>query len=225
MPYNDVTSGEYLIKRVTNLTEQNSVNYNSKETADAAYHSTNYVICPWSKDRKTVSYRHDKKTIADWEAMTFSDFYRTKKADKTHGADNNNGKATAPYYLKYYILDYVMENTSFDNSEKTATGLVFKGTYYTADQWEVAPAAEQVDGTFGKPKAGATGTPKCYTYIIRHSDPSGTGTTSDPMHYGIVRNNIYRIKIEGVQGDGPEGLKLTVNVVPWARYEHEEVIY
>lgn len=222
MPYNDVTSGEYLIKRVTNLTDQNSVNYNSKETADAAYHSTNYVICPWSKDRNTVSYRHGKKTIAEWEAVTFSDFYRTKKADKTHGADNNNGKATAPYYLKYYILDYVMENTSFDNSEETATGLVFKGTYYAADQWEVASAAEQANGTYGKPKDGATGTPKCYTYIIRHSDPSGTGTTSDPMHYGIVRNNIYRIKIEGVQGDGPEGLKLTVNVRKWATYKHEE---
>lgn len=222
MPYNDVTSGEYLIKRVTDLTDQNSVNYNSKETADATYHSTNYVICPWSKDRTSVTYRHEKKTIAEWEAMTFSDFYRTKKADKTHGADNNNGKATTPYYLKYYILDYVMENTSFDNSEETATGLVFKGTYYKKDDWEVASADKQAEGTFGSPKSGAVGTPKCYTYIIRHSDPTGTGTASDPMHYGIVRNNIYRIKIEGVQGDGPEGLKLSVNVRKWATYKHEE---
>lgn len=222
MPYNDLTSGEYLIKRVTDGNDQNTVNYISKETEDANHNSTNYVICPWTNSRTGVAYRHEKKSITDWESMTFSDFYKTKKADKSHGTDNDNAKATTPYNYKYYILDYVMENTSFDNSLETSTGLVFKGTYYDADQWQVASAEDMANGKFGSPKTGAVGTPKCYTYVIRHSDPTGKGTTSDPMHYGIVRNNIYRVRIDGITGKGPDGMKVTLNVRKWATYTHEE---
>ena len=222
MPYNDLTSGEYLIKRVTDGNDQNTVNYISKETEDANHNSTNYVICPWTNSRTGVAYRHEKKSITDWESMTFSDFYKVKKADKSHGKDNDNAKVTTPYNYRYYILDYVMENTSFDNSLDTSTGLVFKGTYYDADQWEVATAEEMANGKFGSPKLGAVGTPKCYTYVIRHSDPTGNGTTNDIMHYGIVRNNIYRVRIDGITGKGPDGMKVTLNVRKWATYTHEE---
>ena len=222
MPYNDLTSGEYLIKRVTDGNDQNTVNYISKETEDANHNSTNYVICPWTISRTGVAYRNGKKSITDWESMSFSDFYKVKNADKSHGKDNDNAKATTPYNYKYYILDYVMENTSFDNSPETSTGLVFKGTYYDAAQWEVSTAEEQAGGVFGKPKAGAVGKPKCYTYVIRHSDPTGNGTTNDIMHYGIVRNNIYRVRIDGITGKGPDGMKVTLNVRKWATYTHEE---
>ena len=222
MPYNDVTSGEYLIKRVTDGNDKATVNYISKETEDANHNSTNYVICPWTTVRTGVAYRNEMKSIADWESMTFSDFYKVKKADKSHGKDNDNAKVTTPYNYRYYILDYVMENTSFDNSLDTSTGLVFKGTYYDADQWQVATAEEMANGKFGSPKTGAVGTPKCYTYVIRHSDPTGKGTTSDPMHYGIVRNNIYQVRIDGITGKGPDGMKITLNVRKWATYTHEE---
>ena len=222
MPYNDVTSGEYLIKRVTDGNDKTTVNYNLKETEDANHNSTNYVICPWTISRTGVAYRHEKKSITDWESMSFSDFYKVKNADKSHGKDNDNAKAKTPYNYKYYILDYVMENTSFDNSPETSTGLVFKGTYYDAAQWEVSTAEEQARGVFGKPKAGAVGKPKCYTYVIRHSDPTGSGTTNDIMHYGIVRNNIYRVRIDGITGKGPDGMKITLNVRKWATYTHDE---
>ena len=222
MPYNDVTSGEYLIKRVTDGNDKATVNYISKETEDANHNSTNYVICPWTTVRTGVAYRNEMKSIADWESMTFSDFYKVKKADKSYGKDNDNAKVTTPYNYRYYILDYVMENTSFDNSLDTSTGLVFKGTYYDADQWQVATAEDMANGKFGSPKTGAVGTPKCYTYVIRHSDPTGSGTTNDIMHYGIVRNNIYRVRIDGITGKGPDGMKVTLNVRKWATYTHDE---
>ena len=222
MPYNDLISGEYLIKRVTDGNDKTTVNYNSKETEDANHNSTNYVICPWTISRTGVAYRNKKKSITDWESMSFPDFYKVKNADKSHGRDNDNAKATTPYNYKYYILDYVMENTSFDNSPETSTGLVFKGTYYDADQWQVSTAEDKAKGIFGSPKTGAVGKPKCYTYIIRHSDPTGNGTTDDPMHYGIVRNNIYRVRIDGITGKGPDGLKVTLNVRKWATYTHDE---
>ena len=222
MPYNDLTSGEYLIKRVTDGSDKKTVNYNSKETEDANHNSTNYVICPWTISRTGVAYRNGKKSITDWESMSFPDFYKVKNAKKSHGKDNDNAKAKTPYNFRYYILDYVMENTSFDNSPETSTGLVFKGTYYDAAQWEVSTAEKQAGGVFGKPKAGAVGKPKCYTYVIRHSDPTGNGTTNDIMHYGIVRNNIYRVRIDGITGTGPDGMKITLNVRKWATYTHDE---
>lgn len=114
-----------------------------------------------------------------------------------------------------YILDYVMENTTTDNAEDYSTGLIFKGKYYEETEW---------DATKKQPKAGSTGTDKKYTYTLRHSDPSGSGTTADPMHFGVVRNNIYQVKVEGVEGKS-KGIKLTIHVVPWAHYDHGEVIY
>ena len=114
-----------------------------------------------------------------------------------------------------YILDYVMENTTTDNAEDYSTGLIFKGKYYEETEW---------DATKKQPKAGFTGTDKKYTYTLRHSDPSGSGTKADPMHFGIVRNNIYQVKVDGVEGKS-KGIKLTIHVVPWAHYDHGEVIY
>ena len=114
-----------------------------------------------------------------------------------------------------YILDYVMENTTTDNAEDNSTGLIFKGKYYESSEW---------DATKKQPAAGAKETEKEYTYTLRHSDPSGSGTTADPMHFGVVRNNIYQVKVEGVEGKS-KGIKLTIHVVPWARYDHGEVIY
>lgn len=114
-----------------------------------------------------------------------------------------------------YILDYVMENTTTNNKEDYSTGLIFKGKYYESSEW---------DAKNHRPIAGAKGTDKEYTYTLRHSDPSGSGTISDPMHFGVVRNNIYQVKVEGVEGKS-KGLKLTIHVVPWAHYDHGEVIY
>lgn len=113
---------------------------------------------------------------------------------------------------KSYILDYVMENTTTDNAEDYSTGLIFKGKYYEETEW---------DATKKQPKAGSIGKEKEYTYTLRHSDPSGSGTTADPMHFGVVRNNIYQVKVEGVEGKS-KGLKLTIHVRKWATYTHDE---
>lgn len=222
MPYNVLTSGEYLIKRVTDGKDVSKIDYNSPETADAAHNATNYVICPWTFDHSQATYNPGKKDATDWANEIFPDFYKARNLEATHTWSSGT-KASDPYSVKYYIVDYVRENTTTDNSEEYSTGLVFKGVYYDKDQWEVTTSADDIAaGKFGQPKKGATGIPKAYTYVIRHSDPDGKGTTSDPMHYGIVRNNIYRVRIDGVTGKGPDGMKITVNVRKWATYTHEE---
>ena len=195
-PTKVMTSGEYLIKRVSSDKTVSSVTYFGEEKMDATTKaSTNYVVCPWTKDRTGL-------TLAEAEGPTS---YNVKKTTSTSTAV---GEAS-------YILDYLMENTTTDNAETYSTGLIFKGKYYESSEW---------DATSKQPKAGFAGAEKQYTYTLRHSDPSGSGTTADPMHFGVVRNNIYQVKVDGVEGKS-KGIKLTIHVVPWAHYDHGEVIY
>ena len=193
-PTNVMTKGEYLIKRVSSDAAVSAVTYFGVEKMDATTKaSTNYVVCPWTKDRAGL-------TLAEAEGP--ASLYNVKKTTSTSTAV---GEAS-------YILDYVMENTTTDNKEDNSTGLIFKGKYYESSEW---------DATTKKPKAGFAGAEKQYTYTLRHSDPSGSGTTADPMHFGVVRNNIYQVKVEGVEGKS-KGLKLTIHVRKWATYTHEE---
>lgn len=196
-PTKVMTKGEYLIKRVSSDKDVSSVTYFGEEKMDATTKaSTNYVVCPWTKDRAGL-------TLAEAEGP--ASLYNVKETTSTSTAVEEAS----------YILDYVMENTTTDNKEDNSTGLIFKGKYYESSEWDAATK---------QPKAGFAGAEKQYTYTLRHSDPSGSGTTADPMHFGVVRNNIYQVKVEGVEGKS-KGIKLTIHVVPWAHYDHGEVIY
>ena len=191
-PSKVMTSGEYLIKRVSSDVAVSSVTYFGEELMDATSKaSTNYVVCPWTKDRKGL-------TLSNAEGP--ASLYNVKETTSASTTDPS------------YILDYVMENTTTDNEEAYSTGLIFKGKYYEETEW---------DATKKQPKASAPGTEKEYTYTLRHSDPSGSGTKADPMHFGVVRNNIYQVKVEGVEGKS-KGLTLTIHVRKWATYTHKE---
>lgn len=191
-PSKVMTSGEYLIKRVSSGKTVPSVTYYGEELMDATSKaSTNYVVCPWTKERTGL-------TLSNAEGP--ASLYNVKKTTSTSTTDPS------------YILDYVMENTTTDNEETYSTGLIFKGKYYEETEW---------DATKKQPTAGAKGTEKEYTYTLRHSDPLGSGTKADPMHFGVVRNNIYQVKVEGVEGKS-KGLKLTIHVRKWATYTHKE---
>lgn len=186
-PTKVMTSGEYLIKRVSPDAAVSKVTYYGEEEMNPTTKaSTNYVVCPWTKDRTGLTLSNAEGSIS-----------------------YNVQNVASP---KSYILDYVMENTTTDNEETYSTGLIFKGKYYEETDW---------DATKKQPTAGAKGTDKEYTYTLRHSDPSGSGTKADPMHFGVVRNNIYQVKVEGVKGKS-KGLTLTIHVRKWATYTHDE---
>lgn len=186
-PTKVMTKGEYLIKRVSSDKTVSSVTYFGLEDKDADNKATNYVVCPWTKDRAGFNLSNAEGPAS---------LYNVKEVAST----------------KSYILDYVMENTTTDNDEAYSTGLIFKGKYYEETEWNKATT---------RPTTGATGKEKEYTYTLRHSDPSGSGTKADPMHFGVVRNNIYQVKVEGVEGKS-KGLKLTIHVRKWATYTHKE---
>ena len=213
-PYNVLTSQEYVFKRTATDASLANLKYLGQEEDDGNNQNTNYVVDPTSLNKSEATFKYPKNTDEYWANATYDDFYQTRIAHKTH-TNSIGGKATFNPETDYYILDYVKENTSFDNNEKYATGLVFKGKYYEADDWDAAKK-EPIAGHESK------GKDKAYTYVIRHSDPTGNGTTNDIMHYGIVRNNIYRVRIDGITGKGPDGMKITLNVRKWATYTHDE---
>ena len=192
-PTKVMTSGEYLIKRVSPDAAVSKVTYFGLETKNVANKATNYVVCPWTNI-------HTSTTLSNAEGP--ASLYNVKKTTST---STTVGEAS-------YILDYVMENTTTDNEEAYSTGLIFKGKYYEETEW---------DATKKQPTASAKGAEKEYTYTLRHSDPSGSGTIADPMHFGVVRNNIYQVKVEGVKGKS-KGLTLTIHVRKWATYTHKE---
>lgn len=214
-PYNVLTSKEYVFRRTATDASLANLKYLGLEEADGKKQNTNYVVDPTSQDKSLATFNYPKNTSENWANASYESFYQTRDAGKTHSHSNGSRASdTNPYdpETAYYILDYVKENTSFDNNEKYATGLVFKGKYYEAEDWDAAKK-EPIAGHESK------GKDKAYTYVIRHSDPTGNGTTDDPMHYGIVRNNIYRVRIDKITG---KGLKVTLNVRKWATYTHEE---
>lgn len=224
-PYNIMDSKEYVFKRTAKNVSLEDLQYLGQETADDKKNSTNYVVDPTSKDKSLATFKYPKNTVEHWANDTYEDFYKTHNAGKSHTSSTSTKATSEDKYnpeTAFYILDYVKENTSFDNNEQYATGLVFKGKYYEKSDWVVATDADIKAGGSSHPKDGAIGTDKAYTYVIRHSDPTGSGTTNDIMHYGIVRNNIYRVRIDGITGKGPDGLKVTLNVRKWATYTHDE---
>ena len=71
-----------------------------------------------------------------------------------------------------------------------------------------------------------------YTYWIKHANDQITKNDMPDagggvMEYGIVRNNIYRVKIRRVLEEPTTSdisLAITINVRKWALYEHSEIV-
>lgn len=114
---------------------------------------------------------------------------------------------------EFFTLAYAQENTlpNAENKATYATALEFTGEYIS-------------NGTSkGESKV---------TYYIRHSDPDpdNEAPETSPMKYGIVRNNIYRVKVSKVKKQDPatpEGsalLDLNIKVKKWHVKTHSEIV-
>ena len=200
MPFNQMVYGSTLIKRVA-TNNPVDITYLGEETAEQGV-ATNYVLdALYETEKNSSHYRNYVAVSSELDGVEIPALWNVSGKKKV-------GSNT------YYILDYTLENTTLDNATDFATGLLFRGTYYTNAEW----------GDGSHPEGDTT---KTYPYYIRHSDPTGKGTTADPMHYGIVRNNIYRVKISRVLEEPTTSdisLDITINVRKWALYEHSEIV-
>lgn len=209
---------EYLLKRLrSNVADASTTSYLASET------TTNYVIDP----------KTDDKTTSETPTLTSSlgNIY-TLISNNTIDNPTDN-----PYYhsmeamyassskisissSENVVVAYPMENCLLPESKLYyhATGIAIVGYYYT-------------NGT-------GTGTRMVYMGYLRHQGEStsydihpsttplatdATMGTTTAMNFGIVRNNIYRVSIEGISPLGGK-LSLKIAVHDWRHVEHP-IIY
>ncbi len=196
-PFNLLTSGTSLFKTTTTSTadDNRSLIYMGRETANTNGEATNYVVDPWTFSKLTatfpagLTYATPYSTVAD---LTADQLLPLRETTVTSDED-----------LKYYILSYAQENTLTTDSpyETYATGI-------------------RVDGYYGKRTGNNTYSysAKHYTHFIRHADLYNT-TTTIPMKYGTVRNNIYRLYVNRVTSLGV----VLIQVRDWRHINADEI--
>lgn len=192
---NKLTSGTYLIKRVTTDADINSssITYLGDETEDATVDgkATNYVLDPWTKG-KTSS------TMPEGLTYESTDFLPVQPVIAGEG---------------YFILDYTMENTlPVDAPLATyATALVFKGDYVASN----GETREGVEYTYyirhSDPEnaVDAGGEVTCMKYgIVRNT---------------IYRVKITKVNPMDVSTENAT-LSLQIKVKNWKKTDHVEIV-
>jgi hypothetical protein len=210
VPFNVSKGSEYLIKRTDNATAP----YLANETG------TNWVVDPQTSAKGVAQYLSNvESTLASVvSAENFSTLpYGVTMASQQ--SNSNTGKYTISG-ADNMIVGYTSENTLNATSllYYNATGLAFEGYYY-------------VDGD-------ATRGERCvYYHYLRHQGESdepyqalqaselsteATCGSETPMKYGIVRNNLYRVSVSGI--NSKTNLTIKIKVKKWDPFTHE-VIY
>lgn len=205
-PFNLYNEQEYIFKRV-----QDSWSAAQPVTTWLGDESTsNYVIDPNTANKdnnNTFSYLSPiAENLSNDYAQTMSSLNAAQKY-QINGKDN-------------IIIAYPKENTLKPESYlmNYATGIAFEGNYYT----------------------GGTGTPqkRVYYHYLRHQGESASGSyhasqwsglsdtetssSSVSMNHGIVRNNIYRVSIEGINAQ--EGtIKIKIEETKWRHVDNPTI--
>lgn len=191
---NKLTSGTYLIKRVTTDTDiDSSIKYLGDETEDATVDgkATNYVLDPWTTGKISP-------TMPEGLTYESTDFLPVQPVIADKG---------------YFILDYTMENTlPVDAPLATyATALVFKGDYVASN----GETREGVEYTYyirhSDPEnaVDAGGEVTCMKYgIVRNT---------------IYRVKITKVNPMDVSTENAT-LSLQIKVKNWKKTDHVEIV-
>lgn len=184
-PINLLNSSEYVLKRVTEDKTFNTIQYLGKELLSSDGNAANYVVDP---------YMQHKSQTSNAVALSYTNSYEDMKAQfaACNSGDNQvteivntapNCYTDATDGLTYKKLVYAKENTITQGTNKEAyvTGLLFTGYYK---------------------KSGEAAVQKTYEYFIRHTDPYNSNSDALAMKYGIVRNHVYQVRINGISSLG-----------------------
>lgn len=207
---------EYLIKRIrTDMADAATTSYLADET------TTNYVIDPKTTTGKTgtESLTSSLENVYDLigagsnlENTTYNPYFHSVESMRVTGAMSTIESK------ENVVVAYPMENTLNASSKLYyyATGIAIVGYYY-------------VNGT-------GTGTRYVYLGYLRHQGEADSydimpyttplATTDElgsslAMKFGIVRNNIYRVWIGGIDQKGE--MELKIKVKKWDPYTHSYI--
>lgn len=209
---------EYLLKRLrTDITDATTTSYLANET------TSTYVIDPNTDDKVEASTPGLTSSLESvYSLINASTIENTITNPYYHSIESMHGKASVSSTIadkENVAVCYPMENCLLPTSKLYyhATGIAIIGYYYK-------------NGT-------GTGTRMVYLGYLSHQGDAETydinpntiplGTTDamggdTAMKYGIVRNNIYRVSIEGISPLGG-WLSLKVAVHDWRHVEHPQI--
>ena len=224
-PFNLNSGSEY------NGSEYNGSEYLLKHLSDGLLKpetGSNYVLDPTDKSEVEVPTFLENpldviKTSSPW---TGNDYTRTIEAmhaqvgtGLTGGFNYNDGSTTA----EDVVICYPMENTLPDASPLYyyATGIVIEGDYYTDD--DVSKKEHRV--YFGYIRHQGESSEAYDALLPSELDETVKTSSSKPMNFGIVRNNIYRISIEKVMEKTiePPRLKIKIEETKWRHVDNPEI--
>lgn len=237
MPFNlngadNTNGGEFLIKRLANeVSESPTITYLADETG------SNYVIDPATWNKTSSGYltyfknrlskmleMYDVDNLANISSFSANTYY--KSVASLHSAVTATGSDAGYLNLtdgllsgENVIITYPMENTLWSASRlyNYATGIVIEGDYYT----------------------GGSGTPehRIYYGYMRHEGTSSSAysavqgadmssiesvTSANCMEFAIVRNNIYRVYISGINAtDGK--IKIKIEEKHWRHVDNPTI--
>ena len=203
------TGNNYILDPVSDNTSEELPNKFDNEVPTFLDNSLAVIASAWiSSSWTSNTYRH---SVADMHAQVGNGL--------TGGFSYKEGNFTA----EDVIICYPMENTLPDNSPLYyyATGIAIEGDYYTND--DVSKKEHRI--YFGYIRhQGESET--AYDALLPSELSTGTLTSSSkPMNFGIVRNNIYRISIDKVHEKTDETPKITlkIKVKKWDKFEHAPI--
>ena len=212
VPFNVSRGSEYLIKRTTHETTP----YLDAED------ETNWVVDAYINNSNTPK---SEKTYWDYMESRLSSIdsstdFSSLPYNVSMASQQSNTEKYQISGADNMIVGYTSENTLNASSllYYNATGLAFEGYYY-------------VDGD-------ATRGERCvYYHYLRHQgesdaayqalqaselSTSATCGSTTPMNFGIVRNNLYRVSVSGI--NSKTNLTIKIKVKKWDPFTHE-VIY
>lgn len=163
-------------------------------------------------------------------AAGIPDYYQTVKAmhEKIESQGGFSSMTVGTKTGENVIVAYPMENTlPYEETPSTplytyATGVIIEGDYYSGGNLTVAPAETNVYIGFLMHQNESTST----TYSPFLSNDASVTTavpSSKAIHYGVVRNNIYRVSIDKVSAKGAR-IKIKIEEEKW-RHVDNPIIY
>lgn len=224
------TSSKFRLKFVEpyNITQQSTLFEQSMDADATTQAPKDSVIYLGGESTKngTPCYVADPLTLHKGNPATTADAYNAfyVALNRYNALPQNGAQLRTIYQVRqgnhanpddpanpYYIVAYTAENTlsvalqQSSDVRTYATGLRFFGTYL--------PNGEE-----------SKAYDRAYDFDIRHRSDTAPDLAL-PLAYGIVRNNIYRVRIRKITRT-PDNFNITlqIRVVPWQRYEHGEVI-
>ncbi len=216
----NISKNQFLFKHTSEKLDVDKLQVPGRETQEwkgGVPRATNYVVDPLIYFRKTTKDFISSFFIREFyhDNITANKKYLEKTCRVPNCEDNTRfdywTDATNKQY-RYYTIAYSAENTVMVDYQQAQEHLL-RTAYLTGIRF------------YGNYKlTGGTSKQLAFDYFIRHSVTSDEVDTSQPMAYGVVRNNIYRVYINSIHSrKGDFFIMLNVDVLPWQKYTHSGI--